>query len=431
MSQKFGRIYEMTIYPAQYIQTSVPGNTFVDSLKTQVSQLSGLLNQIQTISGLNISTVTTLLNDIQAASNGVNSLVQSLQSVLSIPASIINGLESQITQQVGNLISSIEGATVIPITFLNSFKNNALNQLTSLTTYLPQIPAPFTSFNNFGNTSAPIVIKNPFTLIFNIKRAQQSSSNIGNFQIYNLSQTTRTLLYKDNTGQGAIRRMVLKAGYSTGELATVFDGNIQSCVSYRPQGQTNFITDIQAYDYGFVRVNAITSKTWNGQVKKQDIINQLISDLINNCPSDHPLSKGYIHTYTDVQYNRTLSGNSWDLLCEETQQMCGIDCGKINILLDDDTFLSAISTIDSSTGLLGSPKRSLTWTEVELLFEPSLVVGQTITLNSTTSQIYNGVYKIVGINHFGVISDAMGGKCQSNVSLYNYTKNQQLIGPTV
>lgn len=432
MSVKFGRQYELTIYPSQYIQTSVPGNTFVDQLKTQVNQLSVLLNKIQSLSGLNLKTLQSLLSDIQALSNQVVSLVQTLQSVLNLPAQLINDLESHLIQGVTSLITSIEGATVIPIPFLNNFKNNALNQISSLTVYLPQIPAPFTSFNSFnsGGNSQPIVIKNPFTLIFNINRAQQSSSNIGNFQIYNLSQTTRTQLYKDRTGQGALRRMVLKAGYETGAMATIFDGNIQYCVSYRAQGQTNFITEIQAYDYGFVRVNAISSITKLGKINKQDIINQLIADIINASPTDHALSRGYIHKYTDVQYNRSLSGNSWDLLCEETQQMCSIDCGKINVLLDDDTFLSSISTIDSSTGLLGSPKRSLTWTEIELLFEPSLVVGQTITLNSSSSQIYNGVYKIVGINHFGTISDAIGGKCQSNISLFNFTKNQQLIGPS-
>ncbi len=429
MSKKFGRIYELAIYPAQYIKTSVPGNSFVDSLKSQVSSVFSLLQQIQSSSVLNLS----LLNSIQSEMTQVTILVQSLQSALGIPAAVINGLQVTITQQVASLISNVENATIVPVPFLNSFKNSAINQLNILTSFIPQIPSPFTSFSSFNssNNSQPVVIKNPFTLIFNIRRAQQSSSNIGNFQIYNLSQTTRTQLYKDRTGLGASRRMTLKAGYTTDAMATIFDGNIQYCVSSRTQGQTNFITEIQAFDYGFVRVNAYTSKTWQGLVSKQDIVNQLIADIINSSPPDHPLSKGYIHQYTETQYNRTLAGNSWDLLCEETQNMCSIDCGKINILLDDDCFTGAISTIDSSTGLLGSPKRSDTWTEIELLFEPSLVVGQTITLNSSSSQIYNGVYKIIGINHFGTISDAVGGKCQSNISLYNYTKNQQLIGPSV
>src|ERR1019366_6298330 len=224
MAVKFGRKYELTIYPAQYIQTFSSGNTFVDSLKTQATQMSTLLNQIQTISGLNLGALSGILTAIQGQASTLISLVQSLQSTLGIPASLISSLQSQLTSQVAGLISSIEGSTVIPISFVNNFKNNALNQINSLTSYIPQIPSPLTSFSSFnsGNPTSPVVIKNPFTLTFNIKREALAVANTGTFQIYNLAETTRNQLFKDQTNMFNMRRMTLRAGYSN-PLPIVFD----------------------------------------------------------------------------------------------------------------------------------------------------------------------------------------------------------------
>jgi len=429
MAVKFGRQYELTIYPASYIQTFSSGNTFVDSLKTQATQVSTLLNKIQTISGLNLGALSGILTGIQSQMTSLISLVKSLQSTLGIPAALISNLESQISGQVAGLLTSIEGSTIIPISFVNNFKNNALNQINSLTNYIPQIPSPLTSFTSFINTGDPakaVVIKNPFTLTFNIKRAALATANTGSFQIYNLAETTRNQLFKDQTNKFTMRRVTLRAGYAN-PLPIIFDGNIKWCTSYRMQGQNNFITEIEAFDYGFAMVNAFTNKTWNGQVNKQDVINQLVKDVVNSCPAGQTVTPGYIHKYNEVQYNRSINDYSWPILTDETQSSCFIDNGLLNIMSDEDAFTGAVGTINSDTGLLGAPKRSQTWVIVEMLFEPTLAVGQQISLVTATETLYNGVYKIVGVNHFGTISDAIGGKCQSNVSLFSFQKNAQLI----
>lgn len=279
-----------------------------------------------------------------------------------------------------------------------------------------------------------VIIKNPFTLIFNIKRKAMASVNTGNFQIYNLSQTNRNQLYKDYTNLLCFRRMTLRAGYaSQGILPVIFDGNIKWCTSYRGQGQTNFVTEIEAFDWSFPVTNAHTTQSFSGTVPKQKIVDQLIKDLMAMGPSNHHLNRGYIHNYVDensqplTQYNRSLSGYTWDLLKDETESACFIDNGSLNILAGDDCFQGSFPQISSATGLLGTPKRSETWVLVEILFEPSLAVGQKISLLTVSQQMFNGDYKIYGINHFGTISDAVGGKCQSNISLFSFQKNAQLI----
>lgn len=429
MNSKFGRKYQLTIYPGDYIQTFVPGNTFVDSLKDQVNQLSLLLGKIQSLSNFNISTLISLLNEIQKQANQIINLINSLQSVLNIPASVISNIETVIIQQVTNLIASVQSATVIPVPFLNEFKNNALTQISALTKYLPQIPSPFTSFNSFdsGGNSNPVVIENPFTLTFNIRRAALASTNTGTFQIYNLSESTRNQLYKDKTNLLASRKIVLRAGYFE-PLPIIFSGNIKWCTSCRMQGQTNFITEIEAFDGGFEMVNAYTTKSWDGDVAKQDVVNQLIRDVIVAGGTTVPLTSGYIHQYSDVEKNICIGEYSWPRLVTETQSACFIDSGQINVLPEDDCFTGTFPQISSETGLLGAPKRSETYVIAEMLFEPSLVVGQQVNLLTRSQKMFNGDYKIVGINHIGTISDAVGGKCQSNVSLFSFKKNAQLIG---
>lgn len=295
-------------------------------------------------------------------------------------------------------------------------------------------PTAAGSFDFTSPVGETIIIENPFTLIFNIQRKALSSVNTANFQIYNLNQTTRNSLYKDYTNLLCIRRMILRAGYkSQGVLPVIFDGNIKWCTSYRQQGSTNFVTEIEAYDWAFPVVNAHTTKNFSGLTQKNQVVKQLVSDICAMGPSGQQVSPGYIHNYTDnnknpiTQYNRSLSGYSWRLLQDETENACFIDNGQLNILADDDCFTGTFDQISSATGLLGAPKRSETYVLVELLFEPSLLVGQQISLLTTSETQFNGNYKIYGINHFGIISDSVGGKCQSNITLFSFQKNAQLI----
>ena len=57
-----------------------------------------------------------------------------------------------------------------------------------------------------------------------------------------------------------------------------------------------------------------------------------------------------------------------------------------------------------------------------MIFEPRLQIGQFIDIQSKTETIYNGTYKVIGIEHSGTISDSQSGTCKTKVSL-NYIKD--------
>lgn len=298
--------------------------------------------------------------------------------------------------------------------------------------YIP--PGSFSFSPAVGN---PIVISNPFTLVLNIERKALATVNSANFQIYNLSQATRTALYKDYTDLLCMRRITLKAGYqSTGNLSVIFDGNIKWCTSYRKQGSNNFITEIEAFDWAFPVVNAYTNVTFagnNGVVPVNQIVSQCVNDICAMGPAGQQVKPGYIHNFIDnnknpiTAYNQTISDSSWKALQHWTGGSAFIDSGQLNILSDDDCYAGSFTEINASTGLLGSPKRSETYVIVELLFEPSITVGQQIQLLTNSETQFNGPYKVFGVNHAGIISDALGGKLQTNISLFSFIKNAQLI----
>lgn len=273
-----------------------------------------------------------------------------------------------------------------------------------------------------------ITIQNPFTIIFNISRAQMAAQNSGNFQIYNLNPTTRNQLYKDFYSRGGFMRMTLAAGYfSQGSLPIIFDGAIHTCSSYRKQGNVNFITEMDADNWSFPTYNAHTSQNYNTVVPKQKVVDQLVKDVCAMGPPGGQLSRGYIYQYVgQQQYYPVISENSWNRLRTETDGACFIDNGFVHVLGNNQYIPGNNFTISAATGLLGSPKRYQNLVTVEIMFEPSLQLGQKVTLDSISNTTLNGDYIIQNINHAGIISDTIGGKLQTTLGLFNLQKNATL-----
>lgn len=273
-----------------------------------------------------------------------------------------------------------------------------------------------------------VEITNPFTLVMNIRRECMSTINSATFQIYNLSQTVRNQIYRDKFSWQGLKRVTLKAGYaSQGPLPIVFDGNAMSITSYRAQGTTNFITEIEAFDWDFPIRSAITSQSFDKPIRTQQVIDQLIKDIVNMGTPEHHMNRGYVRQFEGTQRGTCISERSWDRLRTETSNLCFIDNGNIHVLADNEYIPGSELTINAASGLLGSPKRAETTVLAEILFEPSLIVGQKVTLSTVSQNKFNGDYKIYGINHVGIISDAVGGKCQTNLSLFSLQKNAQLM----
>lgn len=270
---------------------------------------------------------------------------------------------------------------------------------------VPEIP----SVQNVNITIAP-----PLTLEFDILRNTQNGASPGHLRIYNLGEKTRNAIYKDQNDVGLYRQVRLLAGYGN-NMCTVLQGNINYCYSVR-EG-TNFITDIDVLDGGSAFACGNTNKEFPKGTSKATILEWILRDLPK-------IKFGKIKGISgEIARGNSISGNSAEL----AQTLSGggffIDLEQSYILADGETLDGPIRVITSESGLLGTPKRQLNIVSVDMIFEPGIILGQAVLLNSKSSAAFNGAYKVFSIHHRGMISDAVCGEAITTLELSNGINN--------
>lgn len=267
-----------------------------------------------------------------------------------------------------------------------------------------------------------IEITNPLTVEFDIDRNTASSLNSASFRIYNLSEKNRNLIFQNRTSinnLGKRKKVIFQAGYNTAlnrdsDLTTIFIGDLLEAYSYR-QG-VDVITYINAQDGGFAAYNTKTNTTLQKGLSLKDIASNLIAGFKEN-----GVEKGAIGNIEGTAKTTTaLNGNNFSLLTKDYKDQVFIDLEKINILNPNEYIKTSgkVLLITSESGLLATPLRQGSDIIVDMLFEPRVVVGQLIEINAKFNPLFNGQYKVMGIKHSGVISEAISGDCKTTLQLY-------------
>lgn len=270
-----------------------------------------------------------------------------------------------------------------------------------------------------------IQIANPLTVEFDITRNTASSLNNATFRVYNLSATNRSILFQNRTSiknsEGKRKRILFQAGYSSisnlankeADLSTIFIGDILEAYSYR-QGP-DVVTYINALDGGFGAYNSTISTTVQKGTSFRDVITRLTDSLKG-------VKTGVIgETEGEHKTPNPLNGNSFSLLTKDYKDEIFIDLEKVNKLGVNEYIKSVggkVLLINSASGLLGTPLRQGTDLVVEMLFEPRINVGQLVEIESQFNPIFDGQYKVTGVKHAGVISEAVSGDCKTILQLY-------------
>lgn len=270
--------------------------------------------------------------------------------------------------------------------------------------------------------SNTLTIPKNLTIEFEVTRAFLSSSQEATFRVINLAERTRSRIQKDPYALTEFRAIQFRAGYEDFPIPLVFNGFVRSATSYR-RG-TEMVTEINAYDGGLAMANGFTAQTIASGVSVRDLLTQLAKSLprVAGAPIVGDFAGENLR-------GKVLFGNTWSLILQESGNLATIDNGQVKILNPDEAITAGIPLIDSSTGLLGSPKRTPTKLEFAMLFEPRLTIGQIVELRSTTNRLYNGTYKVTGFSHQGAapstgedssasVTPVVGGQCVSNVSLF-------------
>lgn len=265
-----------------------------------------------------------------------------------------------------------------------------------------------------------IIIELPFTIRFNIHRTAMASLNGMTLQIYNLDPTYRDLIYQDRFD---IRRfkIIVEAGYE--ELSRVFVGDIYEANSTR--SGTDIITTIDARDGNFDTNQSVVNATLAAGTTLEETLQYLRGQFPN-------LGKGKLDNVGGYFFKRpvVLEGNVYEQIKKYAmlggKNMVWIDMEVVNIAGANEVIVNKdIEVIDASTGLIETPRRDNSYLTVTTLFEPRVVMGQVVQLISSVMPQYNGLYKVIGATHTGIISGAVSGKANS---VFNLLGEQILNG---
>lgn len=234
---------------------------------------------------------------------------------------------------------------------------------------------------------------NSLAVKINIEKTNTTTAQKCKIEIINLNENTRKLLKKSKLDTNIYRQIQVYSGYQD-YLTLIFQGNIQSCESYRQNN--DFITSINANcDFGIINGNV------NISLKPSYSKKDLIDNIINNMPHTN---KGYINYDTlNLEIGargRTYQCKAWDLLNEINKNSdVYIDNETIYIMSEQEVLNQSTLILSAETGLLQEPREYDGYLEVKTLFEPLANINNFIVLDSKVRPEYNGNYKLIGYTH--------------------------------
>lgn len=275
--------------------------------------------------------------------------------------------------------------------------------------------------------------QSPLTLEVNVTRAAFNSLADGVFRIYNLNEATRKDIYQDWYDQGNYRQITLRAGYRSWttvygppdpqglqnlqSLPLIFQGNITKAYSQR-EG-SSWVTTVNGWDGGYATTQGDANAPLAAGVSLFEQFQTLIAAMGDT------VSVGYIDPALQSVSLRGVSlvGSPWNKITQLARSIYAtafIDLEKVYVvavgnIIPDVT--GGLQIISPSTGLLDTPMKQNTQVSFDLIFEPRLKIGQQIILQSIET-VNNGTYAVVGLDHTGMISDAVGGDMRTRVYCY-------------
>ena len=267
-----------------------------------------------------------------------------------------------------------------------------------------------------------VIVEPPFSIDFEIEKNIQTVVCSGSITIYNLKEATRNAIYKDirQVGLENIRLMKLFAGYeSDGNLSQIFSGTISHCYSRR-QG-VDFLTVIECNSGSDFLANSYVTMNVGAGTAVRDYMASLAYQINGNARAVVGNLEG------KIRRNFQASGYAEKLIKEYTDGNLYLDGDSILILKENEVIQGIVNKINSDSGLLGSPQREENFLLFDIIFEPRILMGQYIQLESSTIPFFNGEYKVVGFHHSGTISEAVSGTAKTTIKVQYFPTDGSFV----
>lgn len=264
-----------------------------------------------------------------------------------------------------------------------------------------------------GSEEEPVTIEYPLTCKFNSQRGTFSSANKCTIDLYNVSSEKRTKIFKDalvgDLDQQNWKFVKLEAGWN-GVLSQIFYGRILQAYSSKTGGQTDVITRIECLPFDIF--NSQTGVTFSPGTTYKEAYKTMCGDLKNCEIGNTGTLEGSFKTQT------TFNGNTMDCLNELSGGNTYVDNGVLNTLMANEAIDVPVPLVTDQNGLLATPIRRQATITIKMLFEPTLIVGQLLEIDSSIQPQYNGQYKVLGFTHDCTISPTQTGERITTVDLW-------------
>lgn len=275
----------------------------------------------------------------------------------------------------------------------------------------------------------PVVVEYPLTCHFNCQRATFSQSNQCTIELYNVSPEKRKRIFKDiftDLNEENWKFIKLEAGWN-GALSQIFYGRIMTAYSSKSGGQTDVITRIDSIPFDIF--NMQTDRTFSAGTSYREAYKSMAGDLPNCQLGNLGNFDGEFKTQT------TYSGNTLSCMNELTGGHTYVDNGVLNTIMGNEVVDVPIPLLTDQNGLLETPKRRQASITIKTLFEPTLIVGQLLEVQSQIQPEFNGQWKVVGFSHDCLISPTQAGQRITTIDLLNipmaFHSNINLTGEKV
>lgn len=236
--------------------------------------------------------------------------------------------------------------------------------------------------------STMVEIKPPLRLVFDCLKTLDKSLNKCTVGIYNLKESTRTKLVRDEDEKKLIK-FELKVGHK-GTLKDVFMGQV--LIGEGVREGVNYITKLEALDGGFDLQNTVVAKTVKG---KGAALEQLLAGSQTRL--------GKVTQQSQLTRPRVMVGNMIALIDDvvEDGQQWYIDNGQLHIIKAGEVVGGFIPVMAAESGLTGTPTREKSIIEFTSLINPSIHLGRLVELKSITAPHLNGRHKVQQIQYKG------------------------------
>jgi hypothetical protein len=210
-----------------------------------------------------------------------------------------------------------------------------------------------------------------------------------------------------------IRNVQFYAGYVDGPtdlLPRIFNGTLKRAFHYRQNA--NYVTEIEAYDGAISSQERHLSFEFPARTDMKTIVMTTAKQMSGVKSVTFSENLNWV-----TNRGMSVMGEPWDIISQLTGNQAYIDSGNLYVIDTKDVLLGDIRKIDATNGLLETPRKGEAFVDIEMLFEPRIKPNQLIELSSKTEDRFNGVYRVTGIKHRGVISDTMGGECRTSLTM--------------